>query len=58
MEANTEVPLIKDKLDVNFKLISKNGEQAKDEGINHMCFSLGESNNDYISYLRGKTNIV
>lgn len=48
----------RDKADVNIKLVSKFGKQEKDQGIQHLCWSLGNLNNDYISYLRGKSNVV
>lgn len=43
---------------MSLKLTGKEGKQVKDEGIQYMSFSLGDSNNDYISYVRGKSNVV
>eukprot|EP00347_Sterkiella_histriomuscorum_P013541 403364316 len=50
--------VIRDKADCNLKLLDKFGTQEKDEGIQHLCWSLGSGNNDYISYVRGKSNVV
>ena len=38
--------------------MDKFGKQEKDEGIQFMRWSLGDSNNDYITYLRGKSNLI
>lgn len=56
--AEEEKALIRERPDVSMKLIGKSGSQAKDEGIKHLCWSLGTSQNDYVSYVRGKSNIV
>ena len=38
--------------------MGKNGQQAKDEGLKYLSWSLGEGNNDYLSYVRGKSNVI
>lgn len=53
-----EEAVIRNRAEINFKVLNKYGKQVKDEGINHMCWTLGENNNDYVSYVRGKANIV
>ena len=40
------------------KLLNKYGQQEKDQGIQYLQWTLGSQNNDYVTYLRGKSNIV
>ena len=56
--AEEEKALIRERPEINMKLIGKTGQQTKDEGIKNLCWSLGQQTTDYISYVRGKSNIV
>ena len=49
-------PVIRKRPLVEFKLAKKSGTQAKDEGLLYLRW-LG-SQGDYLSYLRGKSNVV
>ena len=58
-----EEALIRQRPTVSFKLSSKSGQQAKDEGLLYLQWSLQASHqaqicSDYISYVRGKSNVV
>lgn len=53
-----EEAVIRKKADIQFKVLGKSGEQAKDEGLQFLTWSLGNNNNDYITYVRGKSNVV
>lgn len=50
--------MIRDRAEINLKLLDKYGKQEKDQGIQFLQWTLGSQNNDYVSYVRGKSNIV
>lgn len=50
--------VVRDKAEITVKIADKFGKQEKDQGVMYMNWSLGQANNDYISYVRGKSNIV
>jgi len=59
-----EEALIRSRHNIEFKVVRKSGEQVKDEGLQYLRWSLQSAatpldvNTDYISYVRGKSNIV
>lgn len=50
--------LSRDKADMQLKLLDKYGKQEKDEGLLYLQWTLGSLNNEYVTYLRGKSNVV
>ena len=52
-----EVAVVRHRPQIEFKMISKTGEQVKDEGLKFLQWSLAGST-DYVSYVRGKSNVV
>ena len=52
-----EAPVIRHRPNIEFKIVSKSGEQVKDEGIKYLQWSLSNQT-DYVSMVRGKSNIV
>ena len=52
-----EVAVVRHRPQIEFKMISKTGEQVKDEGLKFLQWSLHGST-DYVSYVRGKSNVV
>ncbi len=52
-----EEAVIRSRPSVEFKMLGKTGSQVKDEGLLYLQWSLKEST-DYISFLRGKSNVV
>jgi hypothetical protein len=53
-----EEAVVREKAMVEFKLTAKSGEQVKDQGINYLRWSLSSDTPNYLSYVRGKSNIV
>lgn len=62
IEELKEEAVIRKKAMVEFKITGKSGTQVKDEGLLYLRWSLSQSasqcNTDYISYVRGKSNVV
>lgn len=52
-----EVAVIRHRPQIEFKMLSKTGQQVKDEGLKFLQWSLAGST-DYVSFVRGKSNVV
>ena len=52
-----ELPVVRHRPNIEFKVVSKSGEQVKDEGLKYLQWSLSNQT-DYVSMVRGKSNIV
>ena len=50
--------VIRKRAEISMKLVSKFGSQEKDNGIDYLSWTLGQLNNDYVSYARPKKGIV
>lgn len=63
-EEHKQEALIRSRHQIEFKVVRKSGDQVKDEGLQYLRWSLqsasspSEVSTDYISYVRGKSNIV
>ena len=54
-----EEAVIRQQVRVEMKITGKTGEQKKDQGILYLRSSLkGDQHSEYLSYVRGKSNIV
>ena len=50
--------MVRHRPQIEFKMVSKTGQQVKDEGLKYLQWSLGNSCTDYVSFVRGKSNVV
>ena len=53
-----EEAVIRQQVNVELKITGKTGDQVKDQGILYLRPSLKSDQLDYLSYVRGKSNIV
>ena len=56
-----EEAVIRQRPQVEFKLLAKTGQQVKDEGLLYLRWSIQDQAStclDYISYVRGKSNVI
>ncbi len=50
--------MVRHRPQIEFKMVSKTGQQVKDEGLKYLQWSLGNNCTDYVSFVRGKSNVV
>lgn len=54
-----EAPVVRHRPQIEFKMVSKTGQQVKDEGLKYLQWSLSSTGiTDYVSFVRGKSNVV